>query len=582
MKKIFTTLFLFFALLSCFAQTSVAQEDDKSEGEKVKSFATVIQINEDATANITETIVYDFGKNEKHGIFRFIPIKYKTSKGNTRKIKIHEISITNELDEEYNFEISYPGKNIKFKIGDADKFVTGEKIYIISYTVNRAFNYFDDWDEFYWNVNGNEWPVETEKVTAKVFLPENSKDEISKIECFTGSFGSKNTCFSEKNNKNDASFSHQNLSAKNGLTIVIGLPKEVVYQPTTIENLFYFLKDNWGILFLPVITLLILLYLWNRHGRDPAGREVIITQFDAPDDLTPAEVGTIVDEKAQNKDVTAEIISLAVKRYLRITKLEKKILRSQDYELEKLKEGTALKKDFDRKIMESIFKGTQKVKLSDLKNSFYKDLKKIKKQLYKRLVTDGYFPRNPKNVRLFYLITGGVIIFLGLFPVSMIILVLIFGSSAISGVVVSGILVIIFSFFMSARTRKGVLAKEHILGLKSYLTVAEKDRIKFHNAPNKNPKQFEKFLPFAMALGVEEEWAEQFEDIYKENPDWYSDPSGAGSAFNAVALAKGLSSFSNTANSSLSSSPSSAGSGGSGFSGGGSGGGFGGGGGGSW
>jgi uncharacterized membrane protein len=134
--------------------------------------------------------------------------------------------------------------------------------------------------------------------------------------------------------------------------------------------------------------------------------------------------------------------------------------------------------------------------------------------------------------------------------------------------------------FMPARTQKGVEAKEYIEGLKLYMTVAEKDRINFHNAPEKNPQRFEKLLPFAMALGVENEWAKQFEGIYNQQPSWYNDPTQQ--TFTALLLINSLSTFQTQSQGALVSSPSSAGSGGSGFSGGGSGGGFGGGGGGSW
>jgi uncharacterized membrane protein len=135
---------------------------------------------------------------------------------------------------------------------------------------------------------------------------------------------------------------------------------------------------------------------------------------------------------------------------------------------------------------------------------------------------------------------------------------------------------------MPQKTLKGVATKEYILGLKKYLSVAEKDRLKFHNAPDKNPQRFEKLLPYAMVLGVEKEWAEQFKDIYKQNPNWYEDRTGSPVAFNSLIFVNSLNSFSSEANSSLYSNPSSGASGGSGFSGGGSGGGFGGGGGGSW
>ncbi len=137
----------------------------------------------------------------------------------------------------------------------------------------------------------------------------------------------------------------------------------------------------------------------------------------------------------------------------------------------------------------------------------------------------------------------------------------------------------IFSFVMPAYTQKGAEMKEYILGLKKYMTVAEKDRIEFHNAPDKNPEIFETLLPFAMVLGVEKLWAKQFEGIYRQNPSWYSDRSNH--AFSAVAFTNNLGGFSGSVQSAFAATTTAA-SGGSGFSGGGSGGGGGGGGGGSW
>ncbi len=577
MKKILVTI-LALALFSLFSQNSIAQDEQPIAGEKVKSFDVEIKTNHDASVNVTETIVYDFGPEQKHGIFRFMPYKYRRPLTGNYKVEIDDVSVTNESGQKYNFEESRQGDNVKFKIGDANKFVTGEKTYVINYTIKKAINYFDDHDEFYWNVTGNEWPVEIERASAKVVLANDVEGKISETVCYAGFFGSEDSCLAQKSGGQDAFFSHQGLFPGDGLTIAIALPKGALYEPTLWEKFLMVLKDNY-ILFLPLATFGFLLYLWNTHGKDPEGQETIIAQFDAPDDLTPAEVGTIIDEKANNKDVSAEIISLAVRGYLKITKLEKKFLQSQDYELEKLKENASLVKNFDQKLMDSLFGSKQKVKLSSLKNSFYKDLKDIKKQLYEGVVKSGYFPKNPNTVRGVYLGIGIAICFSGfLFGIF-------WGFPGIFASVSSGIIVVIFSFFMPAKTKKGMLAKEHILGLKTYLTVAEKDRINFHNAPEKNPKQFEKFLPFAMALSVEQAWAKQFEDIYKEAPDWYNDESsasGVSSTFSAMALTNSLSNFATTANSNLSSHPSSAGSGGSGFSGGGSGGGFGGGGGGSW
>jgi uncharacterized membrane protein len=127
---------------------------------------------------------------------------------------------------------------------------------------------------------------------------------------------------------------------------------------------------------------------------------------------------------------------------------------------------------------------------------------------------------------------------------------------------------------MPAKTGQGVLVHEKIEGFRRYLSVAEKDRLEFHNAPEKTPELFDRFLPYAIALGVEDKWAEQFKDLELPERDWYT--GSPGTAFTAAALVSDLSSF--TGDVSAAAAPKSSGSSGGGF----SGGGFGGGGGGSW
>jgi uncharacterized membrane protein len=236
-----------------------------------------------------------------------------------------------------------------------------------------------------------------------------------------------------------------------------------------------------------------------------------------------------------------------------------------------------LKNDFEKKIMEALFDSQKEIKLSDLKNKFYKELRIISSEIYDSVVNKGYFVKNPNKVRAIYISSAIAVVFVIYLFAN---LVSFLGAIGIVSIILSCIVIAIFGWLMPKRTKKGAIARENILGLKQYLSVAEKERIKFHNAPKKNPEQFEKLLPYAMVLGVEKEWAKQFEGIYNQAPSWYEGnfPSG----FSAIILANSLGNFSSAAYSNLSSSPSSAASGGSGFSGGGVGGGFGGGGGGSW
>jgi uncharacterized membrane protein len=155
----------------------------------------------------------------------------------------------------------------------------------------------------------------------------------------------------------------------------------------------------------------------------------------------------------------------------------------------------------------------------------------------------------------------------------------IFGSLGVLSSVVAGGIIIAFAFIMPARTEKGAEMKEYILGFKDYLSVVEKDRLKFANAPEKKPDRFEKLLPYAMVLGVEKEWAQQFEGIYNQQPSWYSDSGHP--LFTAYLLSNSLGDFRSSVGTAMAAG-SRASSGGSGFGGGFSGGGFGGGGGGSW
>jgi uncharacterized membrane protein len=567
MKKIFILMFIF--LLFIIAKSVCAQV-------AINDFSAGIQINNDSSINITETITYDFGSNEKHGIYRDVYYKYKLASGSF-KLRLSDISVVDENGQPYIFSLSDQGNFKRIKIGDPNKTFLGVKIYKIKYKVNRAINFLADHDELYWNVTGSDWQLPIKQVKAEVSLPQSILESNIKTECFAGPAASDKNClstrylYSGENQVNGLSFVSDILNIGEGMTFVLSLPKGVIKKPSTLITVIETVKDNW-IVTLPIIILIMMYYLWYKRGRDPKGRGTIVAEFDAPDGLTPVEVGTIIDENVQNKDISAQIIHLAVNGYIKIDYKKKEgLFTSEDYELEKIKGSEDLKNEFEKKLLDSLFEGGKRwVKLSDLKNTYYKDLQTVKKEVYRSVTDKKYFLKNPSQVRIIYLSVGVVFGILGWF------FGMAFGYLGIFSFFIAGAIIIVFSFLMPVKTLTGVLAKEKIQGLKLYLSVAEKDRINFHNAPAKEPKIFEKLLPYAMVLGVEKAWAKQFEGIYKENPSWYNGP--AGLAFNPVLFAGTLHGFADKANTAMSTAPG----GGSGFSGGGVGGGFGGGGGGSW
>ncbi|MGE0059482.1 MAG: DUF2207 domain-containing protein, partial [Dehalococcoidia bacterium] len=312
-------------------------------------------------------------------------------------------------------------------------------------------------------------------------------------------------------------------------------------------------------------------------------RETVVVEYAPPEignekrPLRPAEIGLLLDERADTLDVTATIVDLAVRDYLRIEQVEGKgIFGKDDYVLHKLKEADDTLLVYERTLFDALF-DSESVKMSDLKNEFYSDLAKVKTALYVQggKSKDKFFNRSPSSVRTGYLTAGFVIAglgaaaFVGLGVIEI-------GAILAVPIVIAGLLMAALSSAMVARTAFGREMYRRILGFREYMEVAETDRQRFYE----DASIFDKYLPYAIVYGCTEKWARAFEGI--EGVDtttrsWYTGPH----AFTPVLFASSINSFSSSVSSSIASTPAS--SGGSGFSGGGGGGGgFGGGGGGSW
>lgn len=553
----------------------------------ISSYDTQIDIQKDSTINVTEKIVADFSKSPgvHHGIFRYIPVDYRDDYGNKVAINLSNVKITDENGDERPYTKSREGAYIMYKIGDPDITLDQKTTYNISYKVDHAALYFKDHDEIYWNPTGDKWESEILSASATINLPQDlTADELKNVKsiCYTGTLGSKEQdCKTTIQNRTVTVTSSKTFIPGEGLTFSVSLPKGILKEPTATQKLIYFLSNNWGY-FLPFITFAILFYLWYTRGRDRTNglKTTIMPYYEAPDKLSPSEIGTILDETADIHDITATIVDLAVRGYLKIIELkEKKLLfDSTDYELELLKDfhtdNTLLAHELA--VLNAVFDNENKIKLSSLKNKFYQFLPGIKDKIYSEVVTKGYFPVSPDKVRKIYFGVGFGLIAIGFFST-------IYGGvfssiSAPIGLTISGILCLGFSKFMPIKTKKGVETFYKIKGLEEYISTAETDRIKWQEKEN----IFEKLLPYAMAFGVAERWSKAFEGIYKTPPSWYqsSNPNFMNN-FSTYYFVNSLNSFSSRMEQTLASAPRSSGSGG--FGGGGfSGGGFGGGGGGAW
>lgn len=550
MKRILLVLIL---LVSSFLLKTQISE---ASVEKILSFTATYQILPDASLNVTETIVHDFGENQKHGIFREIPLTITNQSGKKFRLKVENVRVTN-----WSNSTNLTNDLLTIKIGNPNVLVTGIKTYEISYTVLGAPTYFSDHDELYWNITGNSWQVPIEKTQASIFLPETGL--IKKVACYTGAkdatAGNCQTSFL----KNNALFTTGNLNSGEGLTIVVSFQKNVIAEvlpkedkPSIMSMIFTLVISLLGFLYYLVFPLWII-FRWWQKGRDPKTNPNVVITFDPPKDqkgkfLHPAEVGTLIDESADNKDLSATIIDLAIKGFLKIKKE-----KGDNYTFIKLKDfkKDATLKNYEKNLLTGIFDEGKEAQTADLQETFYTTAQEVKDSLYETLTSGGFFVANPQKVRTKYYVLAGVALFTANF-----------------------FLAIVSFFFgrqMPKKTVFGSQARMMALGMKKFLVTQER-QLEFQA---KNWLFFEKLLPFAVVFNCEKIWAERFRDLTVTPPTWYE-----GDQFNQFntlifvsSLNNSISSFSSMATPTTSSSGFS-----SGFSGGSSGGGGGGGGGGSW
>lgn len=595
-------LFLFVAIaFIAFGVPAIGQAQTVIQ-ETIVSFIADISVNPDNSVDVTESIIYNSGSSDRHGIYR--DISPYSSQG--LLMSIDDISVQDESGKAYQFERLKSGNNVRIKIGDPYQTFSGQKTYILKYHATKAVSQFKKLDEIYWNVTGNEWTMPILEVKATVSLP--SLPEQIQSACYFGREGSKNKC---EANANELLFqSTSSLEAYEGMTIAVGFPKGIVSPYSFLDRLLNLLVIYWRWLvasLLPLLTFIFSLRHWFKYGRDARGTGVIVPQYEVPDGLSPMEVGGIVNERVVRSDVSAQIIYLATKGYIKIKELGERtvgLVKVADYELQMSKDLGDLVNDFDKKLMEGIFNNSEltasmdedeespstssdelvnSIKISDLVFRFHWRASTVVDSVLNALVRKGYYKnlgRMKSDGRIFILIfmsiwasgfIGGMLglIFFGGYPFPLIV-----------GIFLSIVIYGIISHFYPAKTQKGADMKDYLKGLKIYLEIAEKDRLEFHNAPEKKPELFEKLLPYAMVMGVARIWAKEFEDIYTAPPSWYSGKSITG--FNATSFSDNLSSFSSSISNGFSSSGSGGRSGMGSGGGGSSGGGGGGGGGGSW
>jgi uncharacterized membrane protein YgcG len=545
---------------------------------RVADFNDNISIHGNGSADVSERITLTF-VGEWHGIHRFIPIEYPGPQGTnyTLFLNVTAVSDGNGGKLKYESSTSNGFRDLKIYIPAA---INATRTVEIDYTVRNGMRFFEDHDEFYWNVTGNDWPVPIDHASAEVSFPESAAGSL-RAQAFTGVYGSAERGASSEVRGSEVSFETNNpLPMRGGMTIDVFIPKGILKEPSGFTRLLWFVGSN-PIVFLPFWTFAVMFTLWWYKGRDPNPGISVAPMYEPPAGMTPAEAGTLLDDSIHPRDITCTLVDLAVRGFVKIEEVDDKgiVFHHKDYIFHLLKprdqwSGLA---PHERVMLENVFASGEDTRLSSLKNRFYTAIPRIRQDIKSALKIKGMYLVDPDSANAYNV--GGIVLIVAPFLA----LQFLWNKPVFSSIgllilcgIISAIIWWLFARQMSAKTLQGARTRIAVLGFQEFMNRVDADRIK-----RMPPDTFEKFLPYAMALGVEHHWAQAFAGIVQNAPSWYVSPNG-GTGFNPIFFSSSMHSMATDMHQVFVSAPrsSSSGSGWSGGGGGGfSGGGFGGGGG---
>jgi uncharacterized membrane protein YgcG len=556
--------------------------------ERILGFHSDIVIIEDGWIEVTETIrVRAEGQRIRRGIYRDFPTDYRDRLGNETVVDFDILSVTrNGAREDHHTQDIRDG--IRTYFGNANRYLAaGEHTYVFRYRASRMLGFFGQHDELYWNVTGVNWEFPIDRASATVSFGFDVPAAALTAEAYTGAFGFRNRDYTSR--IDDSARVHfattTVLPPLNGLTIVVEWPSGIIAPPSDLQRLAWLLKDNANLLIAVAGFLLLLAYyipVWRYFGKDP-DEGVLVTRYDPPGGFSPASLRYIQQMYYDDKVMTAAIVNLAVKRYLRIDVEEGAdgflgIGREDDkYILVKtdpLGRPPPLAAG-ESELYDELFSGRNEVALEQENHAILGAAKRAHKASLASDYKQHYFKFNGLlNIPAILLLIVTAVVSLSQGP----------SVYSVLTIVVMAVTTVVFAVIMKRPTLRGRKLLDEIIGFQDYLEIAEKHELELRNPPEKTPQLFEKYLPYALALGVDQRWSEKFAGILKNarmgdgaayQPAWYG---GSWDRFNVSSTTSALSHGLNTAvTHSVSPPGSSSGGGGGGFSGGGGGGGGGGG-----
>ncbi|HZH69914.1 MAG TPA: DUF2207 domain-containing protein [Flavobacteriaceae bacterium] len=561
MKHFF--LFLFLSIgLQLFAQ------------EKILSYYTDITVKANGDLIVTEEIkVKSEGDKIKRGIYRSFPTKYKNTLGTSFNVGFEVLEVMRDNKPE-PFHIDKKGNGVFVYIGEKNTLLkSGVYTYTLTFKTTRQIGFFENYDELYFNAVGGDWDFPIENVTVTVTL--DSDVSIQEAKAFAGNYGTDQCDCTIDISGNAVQFTTtRSLNPEEQFTFVANWEKGFVIEPTQSEKTALFFRENFHVLFAffaLLIPFLLYFFAWKKVGVDPK-KGTIIPLFEPPSGFSPAAVSYLHRMYFTTTTLTSALVNMAVKGYLII---ENK--KSGSYTLVKTSQQTQHLSADEQVLYNSLFAKRDKVVIDNKDHKLFGESRKALQKHLKQKLKPTYFKLNYAHLKKGILASVALMIVLAFLSPSPAIPVITF--------ILMVVMALIFTYLIKAPTPKGRKLMDEIEGFKMYLSVAEQRQLESVHHPKLTVEKFEAYLPYAIALGVENSWAKKFEKEVLQalqdtssksySPVWYV---AAGSAvFSPSKFTSGMGSAFSSAIASASTPPGSSSGSSGGFSGGGGGGGGGGG-----
>ena len=542
--------------------------------ERIVAFHSDIRIAADGSMTVTETIrVRAEGNSIRRGIYREFPTSYRDRLGNRYNVSFRVTGLTRNGRSE-PWDSQRYGNGVRIDFGDERLLpVPAEHEYALTYETSRQLGFFADHDELYWNVTGSGWDFPIDQASATIVLPQVVPAPQLFMEGYTGAAGSRGQDYLASVSDGVGMIrTARTLMPHEGLTLVMGWPKGIVDAPTRADRAGDVLQDNTGLL-LALLTLVAnFLYLgaaWSKVGRDP-DPGVIFPHYQPPAGCSPAMARYLLQMGYDGKVLTAALVDLAVQGCLQIAQ------HGRRYTLERRVGTQSLPAD-EQALYESLFAQREQLVLDNSNHAAISGAHSVHATRLGQAAHGIYFLGNAR-----YLLPSLL--------ASVLMLLVIVMQQALVPLVIGIFLLIallhaVFGWLLKAPTAAGRALMDQLEGFRLYLDVAEKEEMNLRNPPELTPVLFERYLPYAIALGVEQAWGARFSRALEASqtapaprryqPLWYSGRFDAGHIGD---FTREVSSGFNTAIASAATPPGSrSGARGRGFSGGGGGGGGGGG-----